>query len=160
MLKGALGLADAVVAELYFASGALDAPQAAASGQEHAEPTSHYSEEFFDLAMPLLEQLARVHHPGITHRLVETLAHLAEHDPKRVLLAVHHAVAPGHGYQYESLAVDLIVGLMQRYLVDYRHLVTNDEDALTTFRELIEVFVRAGWPSAITLAYQLPDAFR
>jgi hypothetical protein len=30
---------------------------------------------------------------------------------------------------------------------------------LTALRELIEVFVRAGWPEAITLAYQLPDAF-
>jgi hypothetical protein len=31
---------------------------------------------------------------------------------------------------------------------------------LTALRELIEVFVRAGWPEAITLAYQLPNAFR
>jgi hypothetical protein len=38
--------------------------------------------------------------------------------------------------------------------------VTTDEEALTALRELIEVFVRAGWPEAITLAYQLPDAFR
>ena len=69
-------------------------------------------------------------------------------------------MAPGQGYQYESMAVDLIVSLIQRYLADYRNLVTTDEEALTALRELIEVFVRAGWPSAITLAYQLPDAFR
>jgi len=69
-------------------------------------------------------------------------------------------VAPSQGYQYESMAVDLIVGLIQHYLADHRNLVTTDEEALTAVRELVEVFVRAGWPSAITLAYQLPDAFR
>jgi hypothetical protein len=148
-----------VADQLYAASGALQERQATASEQQ-LEPSSRANTDLFSLAMPLLEQLARVHHPRITHRLVETLAHLAEHDPKRVLLAVHRAVAPGQGYQYESMAVDLIVSLIQRYLADYRNLVTTDEEALTALRELIEVFVRAGWPSAITLAYQLPDAFR
>ncbi len=157
--NSALRLADTVADQLYAASGALQERQATASEQQ-LEPSSRANTDLFSLAMPLLEQLARVHHPRITHRLVETLAHLAEHDPKRVLLAVHRAVAPGQGYQYESMAVDLIVSLIQRYLADYRNLVTTDEEALTALRELIEVFVRAGWPSAITLAYQLPDAFR
>jgi hypothetical protein len=157
--KSALRLADTVADQLYAASEALQDRQATASEQQ-LEPSSRASTELFRLAMPLLQQLARVHHPRITHRLVETLAHLAEHDPKRVLLAVHRAVAPGQGYQYESMAVDLIISLIQRYLADYRDLVTTDEEVLTALRELIEVFVRAGWPSAITLAYQLPDAFR
>jgi hypothetical protein len=60
----------------------------------------------------------------------------------------------------EVQAVGLIVRLVQRYLAENRELVTTDEDVLTALRELIEVFVRAGWPEAITLAYQLPDAFR
>jgi hypothetical protein len=63
-------------------------------------------------------------------------------------------------YAYEPLAIGLIVGLVQRYLAEKRDLVTTDEEVLTALRELIEVFVRAGWPEAITLAYQLPDAFR
>jgi len=160
-LSSALGLADTVVDQLYFASGAFEERRTAAPElQGQAESDSPASRAFFDLAMPLLDQLARVHHPRITHRLVETLAHLTEHDPKRVLLAVHHAVPPGQDYAYEPLAVDLIVRLVRRYLADYRGLVTTDEESLTALRELIEVFVRAGWPQAITLAYELPDAFR
>jgi hypothetical protein len=158
--NSALRLTDTVADQLYAASEALRERQATASEQQRLEPSSRASTELFRLAMPLLEQLVRVHNPRITHRLVETLAHLAEHDPKRVLLAVHRAVAPGQGYQYEPMAVDLIVSLIRRYFADYRDLVTTDEEALTALRELIEVFVRAGWPSAITLAYQLPDAFR
>jgi len=69
-------------------------------------------------------------------------------------------VPPGQLYEYEPLAVDLIVNLVQRYLAEYRDLVTTDNASLTALRELLEVFVRAGWPQAITLAYQLPDAFR
>jgi hypothetical protein len=160
VLKRALGLASTVVDQLYAASGALDARKVTASGLEHAEPGSRASTAFFNLAMPLLERLAHVHQPGITHPLIETLAHLAEHDPKRVLLAVHRSVPPGQLYEYEPLAVDLIVNLIQRYLTDYRNLVMTDDESLIALRELLEVFVRAGWPQAITLAYQLPDAFR
>lgn len=160
-LKSALRMANAVVDQLYSASGALDARQATASpGLEQAEPRSHASAAFFTLAMPLLERMTQVHQPGITHQLIETLAHLAEHDPKRVLLAVHRSVPPGQLYEYEPLAVELIVNLIQRYLADYRHLVTSDEESLTALRQVLEVFVRAGWPSAIALAYQLPEAFR
>jgi hypothetical protein len=161
VLRTALELADTVVDQLYFASGAFGERRKAASGpQEQAVSASPTSRAFFDLAMPLLDQLAQIHHPRITHRLVETLAYLAEYDPKRVLLTVHHAVPPGGDYAYEPLAVDLIVGLVERYLAENRDLVTTDEEALTALRELIEVFVRAGWPQAITLACQLPDAFR
>jgi hypothetical protein len=161
VLRTALELADTVVDQLYFASGAFEERRTAASGpQEQAGSSPPTSRAFFDLAMPLLDQLAHIHHPRITHRLVETLAYLAEHNPKRVLLTVHRAVPPGEDYAYEPLAVDLIVRLVQRYLAEHRDLVTTDEEALTALRELIEVFVRAGWPQAITLAYQLPDAFR
>jgi hypothetical protein len=161
VLRTALELADTVVDQLYFASGAFEERRTAASGpQEQAGSSPPTSRAFFDLAMPLLDQLAQIHHPRITHRLVETLAHLAEHNPKRVLLTVRRAVLPGEDYAYEPLAVDLIVRLVQRYLAEHRDLVTTDEGALTALRELIEVFVRAGWPQAITLAYQLPDAFR
>jgi hypothetical protein len=150
-----------VVDQLYSASGALDARHAAASGrQEQTEHRSGKSTAFFNLAMPLLERLAQIHHPGITHQLVETLAHLADHDPKRVLLTVKRAVPPGYLYEQEPLAVDLIVNLIQRYLAEYRTLVTTDDESLTAVHQLLEVFVRAGWPSAIALAYQLPDAFR
>jgi hypothetical protein len=160
-LKSALRMANAIVDQLYSASGALDARQATASpGLEQAEPRSHASAAFFTLAMPLLERMTQVHQPGITHQLIETLAHLAEHDPKRVLLAVHRSVPPGQLYEYEPLAVELILNLIQRYLADYRHLVTRDEESLTALRQVLEVFVRAGWPSAIGLAYQLPEAFR
>jgi hypothetical protein len=161
VLRTALELADTVVDQLYFASGAFGERRTATSGpQEQAGSSSPTGTAFFDLAMPLLDQLAQIHHPRITHRLVETLAHLAEYDPKRVLLTVHRAVPPGEDYTYEPLAVGLIVRLVQRYLAENRELVTTDEDVLTALRELIEVFVRAGWPEAITLAYQLPNAFR
>jgi hypothetical protein len=159
-LKTALSMANAVVDQLYLASGALDARHAASGRQEQTEHGSGTSTAFFNLAMPLLERLAQIHHPGITHQLVETLAHLADHDPKRVLLTVQRAVAPGNLYEQEPLAVDLIINLIQRYLAEYRTLVTTDDESLTAIHQLLEVFVRAGWPSAIALAYQLPDAFR
>jgi hypothetical protein len=154
LLRTAMRLANDIVDCLFAASGALDARLAGQS-----EP-NRGGRPFYELSIPLLERLAQVHHPNTTHDLVQTLAHLADHDPKRVLLALRKAVVPGHGYEYEPLAGDLVVGLIRRYLADHRDIVTSDETGLTALRELLEAFVRVGWPSAVTLAYQLPDAFR
>jgi hypothetical protein len=161
VLRTAIRLTDNVVDQLYFASGALDAERARRSGDDpQPRPSRDSDSAFYELSIPLLERLANVHHPRITHDLVQTLAHLAEHDPKRVFLAVHTALAPGHGYEYEPMAVDLVIELIRRYLADYRSVVTSDEACLTALREILEAFVRVGWPSAVVLAYQLPDAFR
>jgi hypothetical protein len=158
LLRSAVRLADDVVDLLYFVSGAQDDRRAARTGEDRqSEPNRR---PFYELSVPLLERLAQVHYPQLTHRLVQTLAYLAEYDPKRVFLAVHTAVAPGHGYEYESMAVDLVVGLIRRYLANYRDVVTSDEAGLAALRQILEAFVRVGWPSAVALGYELPDAFR
>jgi hypothetical protein len=157
-LRSAVRLADDVVDQLYFASGALDDKRAARLG-EGQQPEAN-ERPFYELSIPLLERLAQVHYPHVTHRLVETLAYLAEHDPRRVFLAVHAAVAPGHGYEYEPMAVDLVVGIIRRYLANYRDVVTSDEAGLAALREILEAFVQVGWSSAVALAYELPDVFR
>jgi hypothetical protein len=160
VLRSAVRLADDVAEQLYFASGALEERRTARLGGDRSEPIRDDQSLFYQLSIPLLERLAQVHQPKTTHDLVQTLAHLAEHDPKRVFLAVHTALAPGHGYEYEPMAVDIVIGLIRRYLANYRDVVTSDEACLTALREILEAFVRVGWPSAVGLAYQLPDAFR
>jgi F0F1-type ATP synthase assembly protein I len=161
VLRSAVQLADAVVDQIYFASGALDDRRTAtAIGDRQSRVARGGVKLFYELSMPLLERLVQVRYPSITHRIVETLAYLADYDPKRVFLAVHDAVTPAQGYEYERMGVDLVIGLIKLYLADYRDILTSDEACLIALREILEAFVRVGWPSAVALAYELPDAFR
>jgi hypothetical protein len=161
VLRSAVQLADAVVDQIYFASGALDDRRtASAIGDRQSRVARGDVKLFYELSMPLLERLVHVRYPSITHRIVETLAYLADYDPKRVFLAVHDAVTPAQGYEYERMGVDLVIGLIKLYLADYRDILTSDEACLIALREILEAFVQVGWPSAVALAYEFPDAFR
>jgi len=83
-------------------------------------------------------------------------------DPRGVFLLIHRVVLAGQqtGYQYESLAADFIVQLVERYLAEYRTLLQEDVDCRRALIEVLDMFVKAGWPSARRLAYHLEEIFR
>jgi hypothetical protein len=83
-------------------------------------------------------------------------------DPPGVLLLISEAVAAGneYGYQYETLAEGLMVGIVERYLAEYRPLLRERKDCHTALMRILDVFVRVGWPSAHQLTYQLSDIYR
>jgi hypothetical protein len=64
------------------------------------------------------------------------------------------------GYQYESLAADLMVRLVERYLADYRPLLRQSDECRRRLVDILDTFVSAGWPSARRLSYRLEDIFR
>jgi hypothetical protein len=63
------------------------------------------------------------------------------------------------GYSDESMAADLIVGIVQRYLADYRA-VFADRARLDDLMDCLDVFVRAGWPAAQSLTFKLGEIWR
>ena len=63
-------------------------------------------------------------------------------------------------YQFEGLAADLIVRIVERYLAEYRSLLVENIECRTALRESLDVFVQAGWPAARRLSYRLDDIFR
>jgi hypothetical protein len=64
------------------------------------------------------------------------------------------------GYQFEQMAADLVVRLVERYLAEYRELLQNDPKCRQALVELLDTFVRAGWPAARQLTYRLEEIFR
>jgi hypothetical protein len=63
-------------------------------------------------------------------------------------------------YQFESLGLDLFVNIVRRYLADYRHLLQAESTYRDAIVEILDVFVRAGWPAAMELTFRLDDIFR
>ncbi len=158
--KSLLHLIDAVSREIYFASGAYDSKHQGQPGV--ARTLKPESKRFYQEADRILDELAEAGLASVAHHLLETLEFFVPLDPRGVFLRIGRVVRAGQqgGYQYESLAADLIVRIVERYLAEYRSLLRDDPECRRTLVEILDVFVRAGWPSARRLAYRLEEIFR
>jgi hypothetical protein len=132
--REATSILDVAMNELYFASGAYDRESSPTSPPRALLPIHR---RFYREADDLLDQMAEVPWPSVTHHLVETLEFFIPLDPRGVFLRLDRAVAQGGqqgGYQLERLAVDLIVRLIRRYLADHRDLLHQDPDCRRALR--------------------------
>lgn len=145
--------------QFYFGSGAFgerrieDGP-----GLRDAATMSRFLADYSGV----LAMLADSRHPEALHHLIELYAFLIPGDPSAVFRAVH-AILVGHGeqegYHYETLAIGVVVGIVRRYLADYR-LIFEDELHRNKLVAILGLFADAGWPEALQLLYDLPDLLR
>jgi len=117
---------------------------------------------FLREAAPLLDTLLTISLANVVHAVLETLQQLVECDPGPVLLRILTAVRSGQegAYQFESLGLDLIVKLVRRYLADHRLLLQTERIYRDAIVEILDVFVRVGWPAAMELTFRLDEVFR
>lgn len=60
------------------------------------------------------------------------------------------------GYTMESMAMDVIVRIVERYLADHRDIFA-DSSRLSDLMDCVDAFVRAGWPAAQALTFRLGE---
>jgi hypothetical protein len=147
-LGAAVKAAEAVGREPYFASGA------AVAGGGTGTPAPAF---FASRAFPILESLSAIPHPAVVDRVIQTLSHIAEHDPCRAFIAIANAATTGHGYEWERQGADLIVKVIDRYAADHRGLLLGDQECISALRRLLESFVRSGWDQAIDRVQSLSE---
>ncbi len=149
-------LIERITRVVYYASGASEARR---QGQRDITPQS---KRFYQEAEAVFDELAETALPEVVHYLLEILEYFIPLDPRKIFLRIHHVVllAQKEGYQYESLAVDLIVRIVERYLAEYRTLLQEDDDCRKALIDILDVFVEVGWPSARRLAYRLEEIYR
>jgi KaiC/GvpD/RAD55 family RecA-like ATPase len=153
-------LIDHASTELYFASGAYHRMKQNSDSAEQL--TLEQMNRFYHDAGAVLDELANIGLASVTYHLMETLEAFVLLDPRGVFLRIGQVIRAGQkgGYQYESLAADLMVRLIERYLAEYRSLLQQDSQCRQILIEILDIFVRAGWPSARRLTYNLEDIFR
>jgi hypothetical protein len=151
--SNALTIADAVAQEVYRASGAF-------KGQEDSDSELGDPDVFARHALPLLDGVGQVHHPAVTHHIIQTVEHLSDAQPKPALLLAMRAITEDSGYIPELLGVDAVLKLINRYMADHRELVLGDPECITAVRVLLERFVRVGWPQAVQMAERMDELFR
>ena len=116
---------------------------------------------FYQHAQPLFVLLAGIGYPHTAHYVLGTLKYFIAVDPPGVLLLVGDVVRTGskYNYQYEQLAEGLMVEIVERYLAEYRPIL-RDRACYTALMDILDIFVRVGWPRAHQLTYQLSDIYR
>jgi hypothetical protein len=151
-------LIDTINMEVFFASGAHrdnNVPEG-----EHMPTLAQ--ERFYDEAGSLADRLAAVGHPRVAHHLLETLEFFIDVDPRGVFLRIGATIHGGQkwGYQYDNLAGDLFVRIVERYLAEHRSLLQKDAECSAALVDILDIFVRAGWQSARRLTYGLDEIYR
>jgi len=158
-IRAVAQLADTASMEIYFASGAFAESDRGSDGRILSLDEK---QRFLSEAGPILGELADLGIAGVTHHIVETLEALILADPASVFLRLGQVVSAGKvgAYQFESLAADRIVRIVERYLAEYRYVLREDEECQRALLEMLDTFVEAGWPSARRLTYRLEEIFR
>jgi hypothetical protein len=53
-----------------------------------------------------------------------------------------------------------MVDIVERYLAEYRLVLRDHRECHAALMDILDVFVRVGWPRALQLTYQLSDIYR
>lgn len=151
-------LADSVCMQVYFASGAFQDNNV----EEKVPRGIPERTRFWRESRPTLDLLSEFGYPHLAHHLLETLEYLITFEPDAVFLLVGRVVKKGTegDYQYESMAVDLIVRLVERFIAEYRQLLQENKECRSTLIEILDTFVKVGWPAARRLTYRMEEIFR
>jgi hypothetical protein len=149
-------LIDSIGAEIYFASGASK------GNDDEPRVSAEQRERLYREAGVVFDQLATVPLAPVTHHLLETLEACIEFEPRGVFLRIAKAIQGGSegGYQLDTMAANLFVSIVERYLAEYRTLFQRHEDMRRRLIEMLDLFVEAGWPKARQLTYGLHELFR
>jgi hypothetical protein len=144
--------------ELYFALGVF---------QEHSYGTtptitSPLQSEAYAAVAPSLELMADIGETQLAHHLVQILEMFIPVDAERAFLRMGKVVqaAKVWGYHNESAAIEVVVRTIRIYVADHRSLFQRNPECLRVLREIMEVFMGAGWPAARNLSYRLDEIFR
>jgi hypothetical protein len=157
-------LLESTVLQVHFAAESLDKSQ----GQNDSDSNvimirgDDLAKQFFDEARELLNVACESPFSRIAYDLLKTLRQLRDANPQQVFLLIGKAVdaATQDQFQFEAMAADLFVEIVEEYLAEYRGMFRAYDDMLPALMSLLDHFVSAGWPRAVSLTYRLDEVFR
>jgi len=155
-LKQTARTLDFISNQIYFGSGAY------ADNNNKRSLSDDERMTFWHEGQSVIKALTTAALPSIAHHLIQTLQSFVKCDPPNVFHSIAAVVASAKrfGYQYESMAVDLLVEIAELYLAQYPALLQHDEQCRRELMAILEAFVNAGWPSALRLIYRLEEMYR
>lgn len=156
-LKDTIQLLDAVASQIYFASHAHSRP-----GDDPDDPLPASDVRLVDEFGEIIMELGATPVAPITHRLVELLEHVLDARPAWALRALRGTLVNGGqrgGYHLDSTGMNSALEIVTRLLADHRELL-QDPECLAAVREILDLFIDAGWPRAHRLVFRLDEIYR
>jgi hypothetical protein len=103
------------------------------------------------------------HHllPRTAHYLLQCLNGVLRYDPESIIKFASRVckAASALSYQFDSMAISEVVKLVEQSLADHKQ-VLKDSSVAEALGEILDIFVRAGWPDALQLTFKLDQAVR
>lgn len=163
--KQILQLIDEVIFRIYIA---LDVEPGLRNQENESLTDAQRSHLYFELK-PILNLIATWEPakdryallPRSAHHLMETLYRVLSYDPRDVIKFAMLVCKSAElfNYQFDQDAVSLAIRLVDRVLADYKDLML-DSAAADAVGQLLDIFVRAGWPQAVQTVIRLDRAVR
>ena len=146
-------------ASLFFCSGAFRE-----NNLDHASPiqTEAGKQRFVNDVQQMIRRLGDIAITPTVYQLVQLLDFLLPGEPPVCFDLFTHALTMSgrrHGFQGESLGVDVLVRIVSRCLADYDY-IFRDTARRDSLIACLDIFIEAGWPAALRLLYSLPDSLR
>lgn len=155
--RDAIHVLDTVVSEIYFASGAFR------RREDEPSPSPEQMALLFDETIGDLHALLGHLPAPAVHHVVEIAEANAGARPMEAFLLVGDAVqaAQGVGYETDSLAKDLVLGMVRTYMADRSELFQGSTESARSMQSalvaILDSFVAVGWPEARAMAYHLHE---
>lgn len=156
-------IADSVTKQVYIGTGAFD--ERSSTNQDSGKrkpPTDAEKALMLSEGSDLFDALCDVEFVDSAYDVLQTLEFLIGADHRRILLRIARVVrcSMSDGIQFESMAAERIVRIVERYLSEYGNLFRESDEARGALLDILDVFVGAGWPEATRLTYRLGEVFR
>jgi hypothetical protein len=98
--------------------------------------------------------------PSTAHHLMESFNHLLAVDPDHILKLTRCLITGRTlGYEFDQMAIGEFVKFAEKLMADHRELLRDETNAVR-FAEILDVFVRAGWPVATQIVLRMDAAVR
>lgn len=118
------------------------------------------SADLWDSIVGVDSEYRRPISPSTTHHLMESLIHLLTVSPERILKLTWFLITGRtFGYEYDHMAIQEFVRFAEKLLADHRELLRDGTNAVR-FAQILDVFVRVGWPRATQIVLQMDSALR
>jgi hypothetical protein len=156
-LQDAARVLDSLMTEIYFASGAYKK-----DGEEPRATPLQMATLFDEVLDDLRRLLPSLPAPAV-HHIIEIAKANADERPVEAFALVGQAVAAGQGVGYEtdSLAHDLVLGLVRAFISERADLFAGASEQARAMQAalvtILDSFVSVGWPAAREMAYRLRE---
>lgn len=153
---------DEIISRIYFSAGVFK------QGLNKEELSNEQQKEYYDSIKSILlsflgacEQSHVIISPHTAHHFIELMNGVLRYDPADVLdmsLRVIQISTPA-GYNFDRMGMRETVKLCETILSDHKDLL-SDEDSLKNLLDMLDIFVKAGWPEPLNLIWRLDEIYR